>query len=123
MYDLLRNRDKDTVVAALEAMKRAGGAPKGFAMDMHDAYQAAVREVFPQAEIVVDKFHVTQQIDAAFGRVRTRLQAGRRALRKDSRPKVARRNAVRWCQQSNRARTPAKRRRCKLAGHDAPIPS
>ena len=75
VYDLLRNRDLDTVLAALYRMKAAGEAPRGFSMDMYNNYRAAVREVFPQAEIVVNKFHVTQQIDSAFSRVRTKLQA------------------------------------------------
>lgn len=74
VYDLLPDQKADTVRAALARMKEAGHTPGGFTMDMHDGYRAAVREVFPNAEIVADAFHVTSQINDVFTRARTDLQ-------------------------------------------------
>lgn len=75
IYELLQNHDHDTLVTALRKIAIKGGNPSGFALDMNKNYRRAIREVFPRAEVVVDKFHVTQQIDSAFTKVRTALQA------------------------------------------------
>ena len=57
-------------------------------IDMYGAYRSAVREVLPQAAIVVDKFHITRMANEVVETVRKGLKAGltpeqRRTLKGD----------------------------------------
>jgi len=73
IVELLPNRNKDTVARFLyhlEGKERI----QYVAMDMWTPYRDAVRAVIPQAEIVVDKFHVVRMANDAMERVRKRLR-------------------------------------------------
>lgn len=51
-------------------------AVESFAVDMHDPFIKVVKENLPNAEISVDRFHLTQQINKCFDKVRrTELSA------------------------------------------------
>jgi len=57
---------------------------KGVAMDMHEPFRQVVQMCLPQAEVVVDKFHLIRHVNRALDKVRSRLQGGnRKGKRKD----------------------------------------
>ncbi|MCL2022601.1 MAG: ISL3 family transposase [Betaproteobacteria bacterium] len=73
LVELLPNRNKDTVARFLyhlEGKERI----QYVAMDMWTPSRDAVRAVIPQAEIVVDKFHVVRMANDAMERVRKSLR-------------------------------------------------
>jgi transposase len=49
---------------------------KAVSMDMHEPFRQAVEMSLPQAEIVIDKFHVIRHINNALDKVRSRAQGG-----------------------------------------------
>ena len=71
--ELLPNRNKDTVVRFLHHLEGKERI-QYVAMDMWTPYRDAVRAVIPQAEIVVDKFHVVRMANDAMERVRKSLR-------------------------------------------------
>jgi transposase len=73
IVELLPNRNKDTVVRFLHHLEGKERI-QCVAMDMWTPYQDAVRAVIPQAEIVVDKFHVVRMANDAMERVRKCLR-------------------------------------------------
>ena len=73
IVELLPNRNKDTVVRFLHHLEGKERI-QYVAMDMWTPYRDAVRAVIPQAEIVVDKFHVVRMANDAMERVRKRLR-------------------------------------------------
>lgn len=44
---------------------------KSIVMDLNASYQSFVRRLFPNAEIIVDRFHIVQLVNRAFDNVRT----------------------------------------------------
>lgn len=52
------------------------GKIKAVSMDMHEPFRQAVEMSLPQAEIVIDKFHVIRHINNALDKVRSRAQGG-----------------------------------------------
>jgi len=73
IIDMLPNRDKKTVVNCLYNLQGKSEV-QYVAMDMWTPYRDAVRAVIPQAEIVVDKFHVVRMANDAMERVRKSLR-------------------------------------------------
>jgi transposase len=73
IVELLPNRNKDTVVRFLHHLEGKERI-QYVAMDMWTPYRDAVRAVIPQAEIVVDKFHVLRMANDAMERVRKSLR-------------------------------------------------
>lgn len=73
IIELLPNRNKDTVVRFLHHLEGKERI-QCVAMDMWTPYRDAVRAVIPQAEIVVDKFHVVRMANGATERVRKSLR-------------------------------------------------
>ncbi|GAB1387465.1 ISL3 family transposase [Melaminivora sp.] len=73
IVELLPNRNKDTVVRFLHHLEGKERI-QYVAMDMWTPYRDAVRAVMPQAEIVVDKFHVVRMANDAMERVRKSLR-------------------------------------------------
>ena len=73
IVELLPNRNKDTVVRFLHHLEGKERI-QYVAMDMWTPYRDAVRAVIPQAEIVVDKFHVVRMANDAMERVRKSLR-------------------------------------------------
>jgi transposase len=82
IVELLPNRNKDTLVRSLHHLEGKERI-QYVAMDMWTPYHDAVRAVIPQAEIVVDKFHVVRMANDAMERVR-------KGLRESSTPKQRR---------------------------------
>lgn len=83
---VLDTRLKKTVTAHLRTLD--ADAVKVVAIDMHKAYKDAVREVMPNAAIVVDKFHVVRMASKCLEGVRKSFREGlepgeRRKLKHD----------------------------------------
>jgi transposase len=74
IVEVLPNRNKPTVIKRLQ---RLPGHEKVqyVAMDMWNPYRDAVDTVFPQARIVIDKFHVVRMANQCLERVRKDLRA------------------------------------------------
>jgi transposase len=86
MIEMLPDRNKPTVLAFLRTLDPA--VVEVVTMDMWRPYRDAVREVFPQAVVVVDKFHVVRLANYAMEEVRKKQKAGldvkeRRKLKAD----------------------------------------
>ena len=73
IIELLPNRNKDTVARFLHHFEGKEHI-RYVAMDMWTPYRDAVWAVIPQAEIVVDKFHVVRMANDAMERVRKSLR-------------------------------------------------
>lgn len=73
IVELLPDRNKDTVVHFLHHLEGKERI-QYVAMDMWTPYRDAVRAVIPQAEIVVDRFHVVRMANEAMERVRRGLR-------------------------------------------------
>lgn len=71
VWDLVEGRKTENAAGLLETLsegQRVG--VKAVAMDMWPAFEAAVREKLPQADIVYDKFHISAYLNKAVDDVR-----------------------------------------------------
>ena len=78
VLEVLENREKATVKAYLQ-QARDGGLLAGVVevtADMWDAYATAAREVFPDAAVTVDRFHVMKNFQEGLCKARRELQKG-----------------------------------------------
>ena len=87
VIEMLANRDKKSVVRYLSSLPDRERI-RCVTMDMWRPYRDAVREVLPDAGLVVDKFHVVKMANAALDQVRKSVGAAmttrqRRILMKD----------------------------------------
>ncbi len=87
IYDILPNRRKDTIYARLMQIPNKEMV-RAVCMDMWAPYRWAVRTIFPDVPIIIDKFHVVRMATDAMERVRKTVRASlkareRRALRYD----------------------------------------
>lgn len=73
VIDILQNRDMTTVRRYLNNL-RDKERIKVVAMDMWVPYRQCVREVLPQAQVVVDKFHVLKPANTAMEKVRKEIR-------------------------------------------------
>ena len=73
VVELLHNRNKDTVVRYLHHLDGKEQI-QYVAMDMWVPYRDAIRAVIPQAQIVIDKFHVLKMANEALEKVRKGLR-------------------------------------------------
>jgi transposase len=73
IVDLLHNRKKETVINYLFRLP-GKKAVKCVTMDMWEPYKDAVREVMPQAKIVIDKFHVVRMANECLETVRKEIR-------------------------------------------------
>lgn len=73
VVELLHNRNKDTVARYLYQLEGKEQI-QYVAMDMWVPYRDAVRAVIPQAQIVIDKFHVLKMANEALEKVRKGLR-------------------------------------------------
>ena len=82
---VLPDRKKDTVIAFLRSIPlRLVKTIETVCYDMYEGYTEAVREELPEANIVVDRFHVTQHYAKAADKLRQReLKRLRSELPKD----------------------------------------
>ncbi len=72
--EVLPNRNKPTVIKRL-LMLPSHEKVRYVAMDMWNPYRDAVNTVFPQARIVIDKFHVVRMANQCLETVRKDLRA------------------------------------------------
>lgn len=87
VIDLLSNRNQETVLKWLRQLPEKE-AIQTVTMDMWQPYRNAVREVLPQARIIIDKWHVVKMANEALEQVRKTIRAGltdaqRRSLMRD----------------------------------------
>lgn len=74
VVNVLRDRNKKTVADYLFRLK-GRDLVKCVAMDMWEPYKDAVRDVLPQATIVVDKFHVVRMANVCLEAVRKEIRS------------------------------------------------
>jgi len=79
LVDLLSNRDKTTVTKYLSELPGANKVQL-VAIDMWRPYRDAVSELIPDAQVVIDKFHVVRMANVA-------MESARKAVRSDLSPK------------------------------------
>lgn len=70
-----KGRNGETLQPFLQKLKRSGAAIRAVAMDMSKAYTAWVKNHFPKARIVYDKFHVVKKMNEAVDEVRRECQS------------------------------------------------
>jgi transposase len=73
IVNLLRDRNKKTVADYLFRL-RGRQLVKCVTMDMWEPYRDAVREIMPQARIVIDKFHVVRMANQCLETVRKEIR-------------------------------------------------
>lgn len=73
IVNVLRDRNKKTVADYLFRLQ-GRNLVKCVAMDMWEPYKDAVRDVMPQARIVVDKFHVVRMANECLEKVRKEIR-------------------------------------------------
>lgn len=74
MLDILPNRNKDTVIQYLSKLPNKNRI-QYVTMDMWQPYRDAVRQILPQAQIIVDKFHVVRMANDALETVRKEIRS------------------------------------------------
>lgn len=75
LIDMLPNRTKELVARYLHALPNRERV-EYVVMDMWQPYHDLVRELLPQARIVVDKFHVVRMANQCLEAVRKELRRG-----------------------------------------------
>lgn len=73
VIDILADRKHETIRQYLLALHNRNEV-KLVVMDMTGGYRALMHEIFPQAKIIVDKYHYVRQITYAMERIRTEEQ-------------------------------------------------
>jgi len=73
VIDILRDRNKATIIDFFKRLKQPFNV-MFVTMDMWQPYRDAVYQVLPQAEIIVDKFHVLKIVNEAFEKYRKSLK-------------------------------------------------
>ena len=78
VIEVLENRLKDTVIAYLRGLPESVKKSLRYvSIDMWEGYYQAVVEVFGRrVKIVIDRFHVTQQLNGALTKCRREIQRG-----------------------------------------------
>jgi transposase len=88
VVELTANRHSPTMKSVLERMD--ADVVEGVTSDMWKAYHKIVREVFPKATMVVDKFHIVRMANLALDQVRKHVGSQNKVQKKDLMRK-------RWC--------------------------
>lgn len=84
-------RKASDIIPVLIGIKKSGAQIKAVSMDMGPAFIKAVSEVFPEAKIVFDKFHVVKTINEKLDKLRGSLYRQEKDL--DIRPVI---KGTRW---------------------------
>ena len=85
VWDLVEDRKTQSAMALLDTLSGTQrDAVEAVAMDMWPAFEAAVREKLPQADIVYDKFHISGYLNKAVDDVRKREHQQLMAKGKDT---------------------------------------
>lgn len=74
VFDILPTRKQEDIFAYFSHFKEKANA-KYIVMDMNKAYLEVAKTYFPNAQIVIDKFHVSRYCTWAFENVRKRVQS------------------------------------------------
>lgn len=87
VYDLLKNRTKETVAKRISKIKDKDRIQL-VCMDMHDAYRIVVNDLLPKRPVIVDKFHLVRMANTSLERFRIAMKeelpaAQRRQLKSD----------------------------------------
>ena len=82
VVEILKDRNKITIASYLSRLKDRDDV-RYVAMDMWRPYLDAVKDVLPQAKVVIDKFHVLRMANDA-------MESARKAVRSDLTPKQRR---------------------------------
>ena len=67
---MAHGKDAAALTPFLRRLRRQKGKLRAVAMDMSPAYMQAVREVFPEADIVHDFYHVAVTVNRAIDETR-----------------------------------------------------
>lgn len=86
LIEILPNRSKDSVIKFIRSLPDYQSI-RVVTCDMWAPYRDAAHEVIPNADVVVDKFHVIKMLNDALEKIRKRLRSGqtpesRRGLRR-----------------------------------------
>ena len=73
LFDILPNRSQTTLMSYFQRFKNRNDV-KYFVMDMNKVYLGIAKEYFPNATIVIDKFHVVRYVTWALENVRKSVQ-------------------------------------------------
>ena len=73
VFDILLSRKQEDIYAYLSGFKDKSNV-RYVVMDMNKAYREAVRTTMPNAQIIIDRFHVARYNTWAFENVRKRVQ-------------------------------------------------
>jgi transposase len=77
IFEILDDRRNFKLTSYFEKFTyRARKSVKSVVMDMNASYQTFVTAVFPNAKIIIDRFHVVQQITRAFNKLRVKVMNG-----------------------------------------------
>ena len=75
-----QNRDFDSTIELLSSKIIHPAQVKNVVVDMWDPFHKAIRTIFPNAQIIVDKYHVVQKVTQALDQVRKKIPRGEIAL-------------------------------------------
>lgn len=73
LLEMTADNKKDTVIKTLEGFAHADENLKVVTMDMSPTYRSAIYEAFPNAKIVVDRYHVIQELYRCVARAKTKI--------------------------------------------------
>lgn len=79
VYDLVEGRDRAKLVQDLHHLPGREGV-KVVTMDLSTTYRSFVKEFFPNAKIIADKFHVLRLLTPAINRLRKEATGDKRSL-------------------------------------------
>jgi transposase len=68
-----KNRDYESTLELLSSKVRYPEQVKHVVLDMWDPFHKAIRKTFPQANIIIDKYHVVQKVTQALDQVRKKI--------------------------------------------------
>ncbi|MEH7500556.1 transposase [Neobacillus drentensis] len=74
-----KNRDFDSTLKLLSLKVIHPDQVKNVVVDMWDPFHKAIRKAFPNAQIIVDKYHVVQKVTQALDQVRKKIPGLKKA--------------------------------------------
>lgn len=74
-----QNRDFDSTVELLSSKVIHPAQVKNIVVDMWEPFHKAIRKTFPNAQIIVDKYHVVQKVTQALDQVRKKIPGLKKA--------------------------------------------
>ncbi len=74
-----KNRDFDSTLKLLSLKVIHPDQVKNVVVDMWDPFHKAIRKAFPNAQIIVDKYHVVQKVTQALDQLRKKIPGLKKA--------------------------------------------